>query len=200
MATLAVTNPDPDRLVQGHRPRRQHRAGDRAAVADERDHRRHGVEPRATCPPATAPACATTLPSGTWRRFNEGVAPTKSTAVQITDSCGMLETYSEIDKALARPQRQHRRLSPVRGSRLPRGPDAADGRDAVLRQHVDQSRALHGVRPALQHDLDRGRRRPPTTSSAAAVPAPTTRRSGWSAGATSPCTASSPRAARPACR
>jgi hypothetical protein len=43
----------------------------------------------------------TTLPSGTWRRFNEGVAPTKSTAVQITDSCGMLETYSEIDKALA---------------------------------------------------------------------------------------------------
>ena len=43
----------------------------------------------------------TTLPTGTWRRFNEGVAPTKSTSTQITDTCGMLETYSEIDKALA---------------------------------------------------------------------------------------------------
>lgn len=43
----------------------------------------------------------TSLPSGTWRRLNEGVAPTKSTSTQITDSCGMLETYSEIDKALA---------------------------------------------------------------------------------------------------
>ncbi len=43
----------------------------------------------------------TSLPTGTWRRFNEGIAPTKSTSTQITDSCGMLETYSEIDKALA---------------------------------------------------------------------------------------------------
>lgn len=43
----------------------------------------------------------TSLPSGTWRRFNEGIVPTKSTSTQITDSCGMLETYSEIDKALA---------------------------------------------------------------------------------------------------
>jgi len=43
----------------------------------------------------------TSLPQGTWRRFNEGVAPTKSTSTQITDACGMLETYSEIDKALA---------------------------------------------------------------------------------------------------
>ncbi len=43
----------------------------------------------------------TSLPTGTWRRFNEGIVPTKSTSTQITDSCGMLETYSEIDKALA---------------------------------------------------------------------------------------------------
>ncbi len=43
----------------------------------------------------------TSLPSGTWRRFNEGVASTKSTSSQVTDSMGMLEIYSEIDKALA---------------------------------------------------------------------------------------------------
>ncbi len=43
----------------------------------------------------------TSLPTGTWRRLNEGVVPTKSTSTHITDSCGMLETYSEIDKSLA---------------------------------------------------------------------------------------------------
>jgi hypothetical protein len=43
----------------------------------------------------------TGLPQGTWRQLNYGVQPTKSTTSQITDSCGMLETYSEIDKALA---------------------------------------------------------------------------------------------------
>lgn len=43
----------------------------------------------------------TGLPSATWRLLNYGVAPTKSTTAQIVDSCGMLETYSEIDIALA---------------------------------------------------------------------------------------------------
>jgi len=43
----------------------------------------------------------TGLPQGTWRQLNYGVQPAKSTTSQVTDSCGMLETYSEIDKALA---------------------------------------------------------------------------------------------------
>ena len=43
----------------------------------------------------------TGLPSATWRLLNYGVPTTKSTTVQITDNCGMLETYSVIDKALA---------------------------------------------------------------------------------------------------
>lgn len=43
----------------------------------------------------------TGLPQGTWRQLNYGVQPTKSTTSQVTDACGMLETYSEIDKALA---------------------------------------------------------------------------------------------------
>jgi len=41
------------------------------------------------------------LPSATWRLLNYGVQPSKSTTVQITDSIGMLESYSEIDKSLA---------------------------------------------------------------------------------------------------
>lgn len=43
----------------------------------------------------------TGLPTATWRLLNNGVAKTKSTTVQVTDSCGMLETFSEIDKSLA---------------------------------------------------------------------------------------------------
>ena len=41
------------------------------------------------------------LPSVTWRLLNYGVQPSKSRTVQITDACGMLEAYAEVDKALA---------------------------------------------------------------------------------------------------
>jgi len=43
----------------------------------------------------------TGLPQATWRQLNYGVQPTRSTTTQVSDACGMLETYSEIDKALA---------------------------------------------------------------------------------------------------
>lgn len=40
-------------------------------------------------------------PTGTWRLLNYGVAPEKSTTEQITDLCGILESYSKIDVDLA---------------------------------------------------------------------------------------------------
>ena len=43
----------------------------------------------------------TGLPAPTWRKLYGGVQPTKSTREQITDTCGMLEAYAEVDKALA---------------------------------------------------------------------------------------------------
>lgn len=43
----------------------------------------------------------TGLPDATWRMLNYGVQPSKSRTAQVTDTCGMLEAYSEIDKALA---------------------------------------------------------------------------------------------------
>lgn len=43
----------------------------------------------------------TGLPTPTWRKLYGGVQPAKSTTAQITDSCGMLEAYAEVDKALA---------------------------------------------------------------------------------------------------
>jgi len=43
----------------------------------------------------------TGLPSVTWRLLNYGVQPSKSTTAQVIDTCGMLEAYAEVDKALA---------------------------------------------------------------------------------------------------
>lgn len=41
------------------------------------------------------------LPEPTWRKLYGGVQPSKSRTVQVTDACGMLEAYAEVDKALA---------------------------------------------------------------------------------------------------
>lgn len=41
------------------------------------------------------------VPAGTWRLLNQGIVPQKSTTNQITETCGMLENYSEVDKDLA---------------------------------------------------------------------------------------------------
>lgn len=41
------------------------------------------------------------IPAGTWRLINQGIVPVKSTTNQITEGCGMLENYSEVDKDLA---------------------------------------------------------------------------------------------------
>lgn len=43
----------------------------------------------------------TGLPTPTWRKLYGGVQPSRSTTTQVTDTCGMLEAYAEVDKALA---------------------------------------------------------------------------------------------------
>lgn len=43
----------------------------------------------------------TGYPAPTWRKMYGGVQPTKGTTAQVTDTCGMLEAYAEVDKALA---------------------------------------------------------------------------------------------------
>lgn len=43
----------------------------------------------------------TGIPAPTWRKLYGGVQPNKGQTAQITDTCGMLEAYAEVDKALA---------------------------------------------------------------------------------------------------
>ena len=42
----------------------------------------------------------TGYPSSTWRMLNYGVQTTKGTNAQVTDTCGMLEQYGEVDEDL----------------------------------------------------------------------------------------------------
>lgn len=42
----------------------------------------------------------TGLPKSTWRLFNSGVNQDKSKTAQITDACGMLESYAVVDRKL----------------------------------------------------------------------------------------------------
>jgi hypothetical protein len=44
----------------------------------------------------------TALPSLQWRRYNEGIKPSKSRTGQFTETCGMLEGISKVDVALAK--------------------------------------------------------------------------------------------------
>lgn len=43
----------------------------------------------------------TGLPAVFWRLLNNGVVPSKSVTAQIDEQCGLLEAWSEVDKALA---------------------------------------------------------------------------------------------------
>lgn len=43
----------------------------------------------------------TGLPTPTWRLLNYGVVPTKATTAPVTDTCGNLEAYSQVDKDIA---------------------------------------------------------------------------------------------------
>lgn len=45
-------------------------------------------------------AIRTGLPDGVWRKLYNGIQPSKSEVTQVTDTCGSLERYSEIDKDL----------------------------------------------------------------------------------------------------
>lgn len=42
------------------------------------------------------------LPSGTWRRYNEGVATSKSRTDQVVETCGMLTALAKVDSRLAK--------------------------------------------------------------------------------------------------
>src|SRR5262245_60581934 len=53
-------------------------------------------------PTGTRTTVRTGLASATWRLFNQGVQVSKNTNAQIDEACGMLESWGEVDVALAK--------------------------------------------------------------------------------------------------
>src|SRR4051812_24549583 len=43
----------------------------------------------------------TGLPSPTWRKLNQGIAPGKSSTAPYDETCGMMEALSKVDAAMA---------------------------------------------------------------------------------------------------
>ena len=100
MATLAVSNPTLADVAKATDP-----DGNIAAVVEILNETNEIMEDmtfmEGNLPTGHRTSVRTGLPVPTWRKLYGGVQPAKSTIVQVTDACGMLEAYAEIDKALA---------------------------------------------------------------------------------------------------
>lgn len=100
MATLSVTNPTLLDLAKATDPE-----GSIARVAEILNQRNEVLEDmlwmEGNLPTGHRTTVRSGLPTPTWRKLYGGVQPTKSRRVQVTDNCGMLEDYAEVDKALA---------------------------------------------------------------------------------------------------
>lgn len=100
MATLAVTNPTLADLAKVMDP-----DGKIAVIVEILNETNEMLEDMTWIEGNLTTGNRTTIRSGlpipTWRKLYQGVQPTKSTNVQVTDDTGMLEAYAEVDKALA---------------------------------------------------------------------------------------------------
>jgi hypothetical protein len=138
----------------------------------------------------------TGMPAPTWRQFYQGVAPTKNTYAQVDEAMGMMEARSVVDVKLADLE-SNAPVPPQRGRRLHRRHEPGHAVQHLI--YGNQATSPHQVQRLAPRFNDNTTARRRRTSSTPAAPAPTTPRSGWSAGRRAPCSASSRRARRPAC-
>lgn len=100
MATLAVTNPTLLEVAKATDP-----DGKLAQVVEIMNQNNEVLDSmpwmEGNLPTGHRTSIRTGLPAPTWRKMYGGVQPGKSRYAQVTDNCGMLEAYAEIDKALA---------------------------------------------------------------------------------------------------
>lgn len=97
MATLTANNPTMLDLAQAMDP-----DGTIAAVVELLNKTNEILEDitfiEGNLPTGHRSTVRTGIPRGTWRRMYGFVTPGKSQRAQVTDTCGMLEAYNEIDK------------------------------------------------------------------------------------------------------
>src|SRR5579859_3530558 len=138
----------------------------------------------------------TGLPTATWRLLNYGVPTSKSTTVQITDNCGMLETYSTIDKALADLNGNTAEFRLGEDKAFLEGMNQQMASTFVYGNTAVNPERFMGLAPRY-NTITTTTPKPPTTSLTAARPARTILRSGSCAGAPIRWPAFSPRGKSP---
>lgn len=100
MATLATTNPTLADVAKRLDPN-----GQVAAVVEILNQDNEILQDmtwiEGNLPTGHRTTIRTGIPLPTFRKLYGGVLPQRSTTAQVTDNCGMLEAYAEVDKALA---------------------------------------------------------------------------------------------------
>jgi len=100
MTVLAVTNPTLIDLARASDP-----DGKIAAIVEILNQNNEILDDMSwvegNLPTGHRTTIRTGIPMPTWRKLYGGVQPNKGTTAQVTDSCGMMEAYAEVDKALA---------------------------------------------------------------------------------------------------
>lgn len=100
MATLSVTNPTLLDLAKASDP-----DGKIATIVEILNETNEILDDMSwmegNLPTGHRTTVRTGIPEPTWRKLYGGVQPNKGSTRQVTDSCGMMEAYAEVDKALA---------------------------------------------------------------------------------------------------
>ena len=91
----------------------------------------------------------TTLPTGEWRSINSGVTNEVASTIPVTEPMGMLETYSEIDKALVdnHPHPDYFRMINANGFIEGMGQTMAQG--IIYDSNADNKTRVNGLAPRL---------------------------------------------------
>jgi hypothetical protein len=140
----------------------------------------------------------TGLPAPTWRKLYGGVQPAKSTTAQITDSCGMLEAYAEIDKALADLSGNAQAFRLTEDRAFIEGMNQEFAQTLFFGNEGTEPEAFTGLAPRYSTKTGAGNSENILVDGS--VARLSSRPCGSSAGVRIPFTASSPRAASLACR
>jgi hypothetical protein len=91
----------------------------------------------------------TALPTPTWRRFNEGVLPSKSTTEQYDETCGMLSMLSKVDCKLAKLNGNEAAYRASEDMAFVQGLNIEANRALVYESVVSNPARIQGLAPRL---------------------------------------------------
>lgn len=87
------------------------------------------------------------LPAPTWRKLNQGVAPTKGETLKYEESCGMLEAFSHVDVDLANLNGNAAAFRATQDSAFLEGFNQEAARAIFYESAATNAERIHGFEP-----------------------------------------------------